>query len=242
MSRKNRFIVLILFVLFVSVFAIKKNYQPQQSKVTVAVVDGAVSKRSAGISKYKNYVKSTPSSERHARIVSSLLEKKLKKQKVNINIYGVIGKNGTVTAENMSKGIREAVKDNCRFINISAGVALESKELTKAIKYAQSKHIIIIAAAGNNWGGEADFPARLKSVISVGSEGNKGISKFSAAIDVSTWADGEDIYYQHKKYYGTSFSAPKVTNKLVHAYVTNKRKYAILVQRLERRDNNEKVF
>jgi len=75
--------------------------------------------------------------------------------------------NGTCEVENVARGITWAVDNGASVINISIQLVETSRELEEAVGYAQSKGVVIVAAAGNNSPGKIIYPAVYSSTIAV---------------------------------------------------------------------------
>ncbi|HVJ48349.1 S8 family serine peptidase [Desulfitobacterium sp.] len=85
--------------------------------------------------------------------------------------------------QSVGAGIRWAADNGAKIINLSMGTATLDTQLQEAVKYAQDKGCLIVAAAGNHLDGEESnilYPASLPGVVSVGAmtEDNK-IAPFS---------------------------------------------------------------
>lgn len=112
------------------------------------------------------------------------------------------------------EGIEWCIANNIDIINMSIGMAIDSTLLHESVIKAHNSSIILVAAAGNNYGGSCEYPAAYDEVIGVGAiNDNGGISTFSAVIGVDSWAPGENIYstYFGNAYIsldGTSMAAP----------------------------------
>jgi len=138
--------------------------------------------------------------------------------------------NGFGDWDKIAACIHWAVKEGADIINMSLGDSNEPPEIVhNAIKYAASKGVIIVAAAGNDPNSRPSkpthndlaYPARYPEVIAVAALDKKGNlayfshrSKFLKAI-----APGVDIYscYPPKNYAmlsGTSQAAPMVSGVL----------------------------
>ncbi len=78
---------------------------------------------------------------------------------------------------------------------MSFGTTKDSQSLHDAIIKPSQAGIIMVAAAGNNYGGACEYPANYAEVISVGAIDEGGnIASFSAITGVDTWAPGTGIY------------------------------------------------
>ncbi|MCX6807939.1 MAG: S8 family serine peptidase [Patescibacteria group bacterium] len=125
------------------------------------------------------------------------------------------GKDGTILT--LVRAIKYAADHNANVLNLSLGLPQESSLLHEAIRYAEDKGAIVIAAAGNAGKEEKYYPAAWPEVISVSALDPKGkrfiLSNFGDWIDFS--ALGQDIYSaapQNKYAYrsGTSQATPIV--------------------------------
>jgi len=68
----------------------------------------------------------------------------------------------------VAQGIMQAVDQGARVINISLGTTGDSAVLRRAVEYAQSRGVVIVAAAGNEQQTTLAYPASYEGVISVG--------------------------------------------------------------------------
>jgi serine protease len=86
----------------------------------------------------------------------------------------VLDQQGYGTARDIARGIRFAVKRKARVINMSFefGSAISScskiPAICRAIRFAASKQVVVVSAAGNDNLEAAAFPARAPHVIAVG--------------------------------------------------------------------------
>ena len=147
----------------------------------------------------------------------------------------------TVDTEGVGKvsagiaGIRYAVDNGADVINLSFGGNDSETQRLDAIRYAESKGVVVVSAAGNGGNGRPTLPARLADEvgIAVGSvTRDRQISNFSnragaVAIDYvlapggnGGRSDAEDIYstvplslpgIPYRYYFGTSMAAPHVS-------------------------------
>ncbi len=154
------------------------------------------------------------------------------------NAYGIAGLNwdvtilplncfysdGTAYLSDITTAIYEAVDIfNCKVINISSGSSKYSPTYRRAVDYAASKGVIIVASAGNDGDTTMNYPAGYNNVIGVGSvNSSKQRSWFSQKnSSVFVTAPGESVLTLNDPYYkggynfiyasGTSFSAPHVS-------------------------------
>ena len=139
---------------------------------------------------------------------------------VSIMPIKFMAKNGSQTEGSITdvvEGIDYACNHGADVINISAGSPYYSNSLLAACQRAAAKGVILIAAAGNDYGAVVEYPASFDMVVSVGSIEKDGAhSDFSSYNPyVSVVAPGRNIRStlnngQYGLRTGTSFSAPQV--------------------------------
>lgn len=124
----------------------------------------------------------------------------------------------------IASGVRWAVDRGARVINMSLGGEDESPVLQEAIRYAVSKNVLVVVAAGNSFedGNPVEYPAAYDEVIAVGAtEENDQRAFFSSVqpyIDVSapgwniasTWAQAGFPPTPYLAETGTSMASPYV--------------------------------
>lgn len=124
---------------------------------------------------------------------------------------------GAGLIDNINSGIKWAVDNGADIINMSLGVRHENGGLPHedVIKYALSKGVIIVAAAGNDGTNDKYYPGALPGVIAVGAvdENDKPAAFSSYGAHVSIAAPGVDIVSTSKNHSysissGTSQAAP----------------------------------
>ncbi len=118
-------------------------------------------------------------------------------------------KSEVASSEAFARGIIYAVDSGADVINMSLGwpKSLETQYLLKAVSYALSKNVIIVAAAGNNNSTEPLFPCAYDGVICAGSStlngDYAGFSNFGGHVD--TIAPGEGILSLYPTLYEPDF-------------------------------------
>ncbi|MFJ7981379.1 S8 family peptidase [Lysinibacillus xylanilyticus] len=148
--------------------------------------------------------------------------------KSKLLILKVINHKGRGSFENLIKAIMYAVAwtgpngEKVNIMNMSLGSPEAHEELYKAIKYARSKGILLVAAAGNDGDGESgtieiSYPGFYKEVVQVGSiSETETPSKFSNTnVNLDFVGPGENILSAHLnsnyvELTGTSMAAPFV--------------------------------
>ena len=138
---------------------------------------------------------------------------------VSILPVKVLDSSGTGTIFNTSRGIKWAADNGVKVINLSMGARLPDYPITlaDAVRYAQDKGVLVVAAGGNDGvSHEGFYPACLPGVISTGaSDINNTKAAFSNDY-CSVYAPGVSILSTQKgnKYglmSGTSAAAPFVS-------------------------------
>lgn len=135
---------------------------------------------------------------------------------------------GAGVLENINAGVKWAVDQGVRVINMSLGIRHQGGGLPHAevVDYAKRMGVTIVAASGNDGQEHLYYPGALEHVIAVGSVGYDGhVSPFSTTgAQVDCVAPGEEIYSSIVNGYdslsGTSQATPFVTGTvaLLHAY------------------------
>eukprot|EP00586_Coscinodiscus_wailesii_P023099 CAMPEP_0172506984 /NCGR_PEP_ID=MMETSP1066-20121228/200157_1 /TAXON_ID=671091 /ORGANISM="Coscinodiscus wailesii, Strain CCMP2513" /LENGTH=370 /DNA_ID=CAMNT_0013284311 /DNA_START=31 /DNA_END=1143 /DNA_ORIENTATION=+ len=138
--------------------------------------------------------------------------------------YRVFGSKGVKTDTAIERAIRQAVYDGCDVINMSLGGPRASWGIGRSVRYAHSKGIPMLVAAGNEGDdnpltNEQSYPAMRREVISIAAVGKKDdlpVADFSNGnpqVDYS--GIGVDVYsflpgggFQQMS--GTSMATPHV--------------------------------
>lgn len=129
----------------------------------------------------------------------------------------VLNSYGSGTYANVAAGIRFAVDNGARVINLSLGGGSSSTTLLDAVNYAVGLGAVLVAAAGNS-GGALYYPAAYPDVVAVGATDNLNVRAASSShgpqLDLT--APGVGIYttqlgggYAYES--GTSAAAPFVS-------------------------------
>lgn len=107
----------------------------------------------------------------------------------NLMPLKVLNADGAGTVADIAEAIKFAADNGADIINMSLGGGGESQLMEDAIKYAHSKGVTIIAAAGNENTEGVSYPARYPHVIGVSAFGPNGekapYSNYGAGVDIS---------------------------------------------------------
>lgn len=129
----------------------------------------------------------------------------------------VFDANGGSSISLIVQGIHYAVDNGAQVINMSFSMTGSSAALRKAIDYASSRGVILVAAAGNEGQAITVYPAGYNNVIAVGATDNDNLrasfSNFGSMVDLAAPGAGVITTYPMGKYaagWGTSFSSPLV--------------------------------
>ncbi len=135
----------------------------------------------------------------------------------------VLDNSGTGSYSSITKGIYYAVDHGANVINLSLGGAYPNSSLESAIKYASSKGVVVVMAAGNDGDNTPDYPATYAKNwgLTVGAvDQNKNLADFSnrSGSDSLAYvtAPGVNVYStipgnKYTTYSGTSMATPYVT-------------------------------
>ncbi len=114
----------------------------------------------------------------------------------NVELYSVkvLDEYGYGDMKDFIDGIEWCIKNEVDIINISFGISKNIPELEEAVNKAINEGIIIVASAGNTYGGSIEYPAAYEKVISVSAIDEYGnIADFSANKNFDILAPGVDI-------------------------------------------------
>ena len=127
----------------------------------------------------------------------------------------VLNESGYGYLSDVAKGIYYAADNGARVINMSLGTNYDSDTLRRAVQYAANRGVLIVAAAGNNYGAPCSYPAAYSSVICVVAvdqynklAGFSNIGGELAAPGVSNYSTYLNNSYA--KLSGTSMASPHV--------------------------------
>ncbi len=97
--------------------------------------------------------------------------------------------NGFTSNFGIMRSLDFAIENGARVASLSWGSETESEFLEEALNYAESKNLIVVAAAGNEATGKPFYPAAYSSVIGVGALKPDGSSweksNYGSFVDIS---------------------------------------------------------
>ncbi len=168
---KPRYYLIALVMLIIGVLVLNYANYPQ-TKIIIAVVDTGLDLKQA---KFKSVAtqgfnilnpdESSQDDNGHGTQIVSVIN--FLEPRIKIMPIKAIPKSGVTTKQELARGIIIAVDRGAKVINISAGTISTSPDLENAIKYAEEKDVIIIAAAGGSGAG-IEYPAAYPSVLAIG--------------------------------------------------------------------------
>jgi thermitase len=145
----------------------------------------------------------------------------------------VLNDSGYGAYSGIASGIIWATDNGAKVINMSLGASQKSSALEKAVNYAWSKGVVVVAAAGNSNNSSYTYPAAYTNVIAVAATDNQDKRAYFSSygwkwVDVaapgvyvfSTWKDSAssanpqpvcDTAGCYKFASGTSMSTPMVS-------------------------------
>jgi subtilisin family serine protease len=102
---------------------------------------------------------------------------------------------GIVWASRVAKGIIWAVDHQASVINMSLVILNKSKALEKAVRYAWSHDVVLVAAAGSN-PKKMSYPAAFPEVIAVAASNPdcSALAESNTGTFINVYAPGVDIY------------------------------------------------
>ena len=130
----------------------------------------------------------------------------------------VFSTNGTATLSQVLAGIYYAADHGVKVLNMSFSMTTSSQELINAVSYANSKGLILVAAAGNEGQNIMVYPAGLNQVIGVGATTDQDVrssySNYGKVVALAAPGDGIVTTFPGARWamaWGTSLSTPFVS-------------------------------
>lgn len=137
----------------------------------------------------------------------------------NAELYAVkvLGANGRGSVSSIAQGLEWAALNNMHIANMSLGAEGPSSTLERAVNYATSRDVLVIAATGNNGSGSVGYPARYANAMAVGAtdQNNRraNFSQYGTGIDIVAPGVAVQSTYPGNRYVsqnGTSMATPHV--------------------------------
>jgi subtilisin family serine protease len=117
----------------------------------------------------------------------------------------------------IANGIKYAVDNGADVISMSLGGPSDSTTMKDACDYAWSKGVLVVAAAGNDYGGPVSYPAKYDSVMAVSAIDSSNLlaSYSNVGPEIEVCAPGSSVLScypgdQYKSMSGTSMACPHV--------------------------------
>jgi subtilisin family serine protease len=129
----------------------------------------------------------------------------------------VLESNGSGWSSDVANGIRWAVENGARVVNLSLGSSSPSSAQQTQIQYARNQGVLVVAAAGNQCqdGNPAQYPAAYPKVLAVGAttstDAKAVYSSVGSYVDVAAPGDGVVSLFNDGAYAtlsGTSMASP----------------------------------
>jgi subtilisin family serine protease len=145
------------------------------------------------------------------------------------SLYGikVLDRWGSGTFADVIAGIDWAAQNGMDVANMSLGASVGSSGLQNACDNAYASGVLLVAAAGNDYGGPVNYPAKYASVVAVSAidQGDKLASFSNYGKEVEFAAPGVSVLstYKGNRYAymdGTSMATPHVTGVAALVYST----------------------
>ncbi len=135
--------------------------------------------------------------------------------KADLYAVKVLNNNGSGYLSDIIEGLDWAIAKGIKVVNMSLGTVSDIQSFHDAIVRAYNAGIVLVAAAGNAYGGAVNYPAAYSEVIAVSAtDSNNNLASFSSVgpqVDVA--APGASIFstYKNSSYAtmsGTSMASP----------------------------------
>lgn len=127
-------------------------------------------------------------------------------------------RNGRLWGDAIADGIRWAVRNGADVINLSLGSSIDDPWVRGAVRFAQRRNVLVVAAVSNAGSTEAVYPAAYPGVLGVGATQGAGLAPFSDRgehVDVAAPGLGlrAAVPWGYATVDGTSFAAALVSGQ-----------------------------
>jgi hypothetical protein len=142
----------------------------------------------------------------------------------------VMDSSGFAAYSTIASGIKYAVDNGARVINLSIAGSDQSATLQQAIDYAWSNNVVVVAAAGNGSTNTPMYPAACNHVLGVSATANNDalayFSSYGSYVQISApgtmiWTTESDLNHPYGAWQGTSFASPIVAGVAALAISAN---------------------
>ena len=207
----------------------KNNYKENVGgePVKIAIIDSGIDDKKANVNVVERFNDGAKDSNGHGTAIASIIASKKKPfnnfegviQNTEIYDVNVLNKHGKANIKDIVEGIEWSIKKQVDIINMSFGIEKDDSDLREAIRLALENNVVIIAAAGNKMGLNADYPAKYEGVISISSVNKElELDPYAAKGKIDYVAPGVDVQAIkiremniQKKLSGTSFATAYAT-------------------------------
>ncbi|MFU8866496.1 S8 family serine peptidase [Natronococcus sp.] len=124
---------------------------------------------------------------------------------------------GGGSLSDIADAVQWSADQGAEIINMSLGGGGYSSTMANACEYAQEQGSLLVAAAGNDFGGSVSYPAAYDSVVAVSSlDETESLSNFSnVGPEIELAAPGSNVlstvnWDDYEEYSGTSMASPVV--------------------------------
>ena len=187
----------------------------------VGMIDGATGP-SIAVAETRGFAKGAPYPSHHGSSVASLLQHAGAGTVRVTDVYGTDKAGGNALA--MAKGLGWLVERGSKVVTISL-VGPRNALLERAVRAAQSRGVVVVAAVGNDGpAAPPAYPASYSGVVAVTAVDGKRRALIEAgrALNLDYAAPGADIYGRNAKgsrikLRGTSFATPLVAARVARA-------------------------
>ena len=101
---------------------------------------------------------------------------------------------GSGSYEDIKNGISRATESGAKILVLPIGAEESDDGVSSVVKAAIGKGILVVASAGNQSGGQVNFPANMDGVLAIGaSNQQQKVASFSSIGSKVIYAPGEDI-------------------------------------------------
>ncbi len=140
----------------------------------------------------------------------------------------VLNRQGSGYMSDVIAGVDWCVQSGAKVVSMSLGTSSDVQAMHNAVDAAYANGVLLVAAAGNDYGGPVSYPAAYSSVVAVSAtNSNDQLASFSSvgpevelaapgASVLSTWKDGA-----YATISGTSMATPHVSGVAALAWEAN---------------------